>query len=62
MLDGALDVKVSKAKLYNIQIYGKLDPKTKIFVGENPGGVISYLEDPVVVKRANNSYVRLMNG
>lgn len=69
MLDGALDVKVSKAKSYNIQIYsgrlqmyGKLDPKTKIFVGENPGGVISYLEDPVVVKRANNSYVRLMNG
>ena len=69
MLDDALDVKVSKAKSYNIQIYsgrlqmyGKLDPKTKIFVGENPGGVISYLEDPLVVKRANNSCVRLMNG
>ena len=65
--DATLNIKVSRTKFYDIQAFssrvqmlGKLDPKTSIYIGDNPGGAVLELEDPLIYKRVNSHYARLI--
>lgn len=65
--DATLNIKVSRTKFYDIQAFssrvqllGKLDPRTSVYIGDNPGGAVLELEDPLIYKRVNSHYARLI--